>query len=306
MGANVTEQGESQQAPDTRGRFGAAIANVRLGFRQLNWPIVLLIGVVAGLLMPIVLTSGDLFQLLAGIVPVGAGLIIGRRVKAFYTLHGIAVGLIAAVVGWITLYVLMFYTPIGQAVSQRAFEAAQAAGQPTELTSIPAQFAQLSGFVSFALLIFCTFGASMSGRTEERNRAVREEIAARGGQLERAPTVREVGDIRGMSLPQFGSYVNGLWKKQGFTFKNYRFLKDEKHLDLWMEHEGEPWHLRLSVADKVGPGTVEGLYQEMKREGVKKGVIVTSTEFLPSAQKSAKDRPIVLVDGATLYEIAEK
>lgn len=302
MGVNVTEQGEPQNTSEQRSGIGGAIANLREGFGQLNWAVVLLIGVVAGLLMPIVLTSGDIFQLLAGIVPVGAGLLIGRRVKAYYTLHGLMVGLIAALVGLVTLYVLLFFTPVGAALSQRT----QAQGVPAEFATPAAQFVQLSGFVSFALLIFCTFGASMSGRTEERNRALREEVAARGGQLERAPTVREVSDIRGMSLPQFGSYVNSLWKKQGFTFKNYRFLKDEKHLDLWMEHEGEPWHLRLTVADKVGPGTIEGLYQEMKREGTKKGVVVTSTEFLPSAQKATRDRPIVLVDGATLYEIAEK
>lgn len=301
MGANVSEQGE-QQKPAGRGGIGAAVANLRAGFSQLNWPLVVLVGVVAGLLMPIVLTSGDLFQLLAGVVPVGAGLIIGRRVKAYYTLHGLMVGLIAALVGLATLYVLLFLTPVGAAQTARAV----AQGQRPDLATPTSQFIQLGGFVPFALLIFCTFGASMSGRTEERNRAVREEVAARGGQLERAPTVREVGDIRGMSLPQFGSYVNTLWKKQGFTFKDYRFIDKDKHLDLWMEHEGEPWRLRLTVADKVGPGTIEGLYQEMKREGVKKGVVVTSTEFLPSAQKSAKDRPIVLVDGATLYEIAEK
>lgn len=302
MGANVTEQGEPQNSTDQRRGIGAAIANLRAGFGQLNWTIVLVTGIVAGLLMPIVLTSGDLLQLLAGVVPVGAGLIIGRRVRNHYTLHGFMVGLIAALIGLVTLYVLLFFTPIGPALTQRTI----AQGVPAELATPTAQFAQLSGFVSFALLIFCTFGASMSGRTEERNRVIREELAARGGRLERAPVVREVSDIRGMSLPQFGSYVNNLWKKQGFAFKDYRFVDKDKHLDLWMEHEDERWHLRLTVADKVGPGTVEGLYQEMKREGIRKGVIVTSTEFLPSAQKAAKDRPIVLVDGPTLYEIAEK
>lgn len=304
MGANVTDQGEPQRADaaEQRGGVGAALANLRVGFSQLDWLTVLAIGAVAGVLMPIVLTSGELFQLLAGVVPVGAGLIIGRRVKSFYTLHGLMVGVVSTVFGLITLYVLLFFTPLGASMEARAV----AQGAPAQLATPAAQFAQLSGFVAFALLIFCTFGASMSGRSEQRNRQLRQEVEARGGQLERAPTVREESDIRGMSLPQFGSYVNGLWKKQGFTFKDYRFLKDEKHLDLWMEHEGEPWHLRLSVADKVGPGTVESLYQEMKREGCKKGVVVTSTEFLPSAIKSAKDRPIVLVDGPTLYEIAEK
>ena len=305
MGANVTEQGNSrneQAATNTPGGIGGALANLRTGLGSLDWPLIVIVGVVAGILMPVVLTGGDFLQFLAGIVPVGAGLIIGRRVKSFYTLNGFVAGLIAMVVALVTLYVLIFYTPIGAAMQARSL----AAGQPPALATPVAQFGQLAGFVAFALLIFSTFGASMSGRTEARNRAARAEVESRGGQLERAPAVREVDDIRGMSLPQFGSYVNNLFKKQGFTFKDYRFIDKDKNLDLWMEREGEPWHLRLSVVDKVTPGAIEGLYQEMKREGTTKGLVITSTEFTPGAAKSAKGRPIVLVDGPTLYEMAEK
>jgi hypothetical protein len=42
----------------------------------------------------------------------------------------------------------------------------------------------------------------------------------------------------------------------------------------------------------------------MKREGITKGVVVTSTEFTSSATKSAKDKPVVLIDGITLYDIS--
>jgi HJR/Mrr/RecB family endonuclease len=131
-------------------------------------------------------------------------------------------------------------------------------------------------------------------------------VKQRGGSLERPGVIRDPDDIRGLSLPQFGSYVNNLFKKKGFTFKDYRFIDKDKHLDLWMEHEGERWHLRLTVADKVASGTVESLLQDMKREGTRKGVVITSTEFNPTAVKAAKGRPVVLIDGATLYEIAEQ
>lgn len=296
MGAHVTEQSEQQEIKPS------VMSRLRDGFQNLNWTQVLIIGVLAGVLMPLVLTGGDIFQLFAGVVPVGAGLILGRRVRGHYMLHGFMTGLVATIVGVIVLSVLIFSTPIGDSLAARA--AAQ--GAPPELSSKSAQFGQLAPFVAIALLTFVSFGTSMAGRTEQRNRLVREEVASRGGQLERAPTVREESDIRGMSLPQFGSYVNGLWKKQGFAFKDYRFIDKDKHLDLWMEKDGEPWHLRLSVADKVAPGTIEGLFQDMKREGCKKGVVITSTEFTPGATKAATNRPIVLVDGATLFEIAEK
>ncbi|KAB8144541.1 restriction endonuclease [Chloroflexia bacterium SDU3-3] len=302
MGVDVTQQSEPQGGARARLQLGDILPYLRQGFASLDWRMVALIGVGAGLLMPIVITSADILQLFAGIVPVGAGLIIGRRVKGYYGLHGFMMGLVSAIIGLATLYVLLFFTPVGASMEQRAITQ----GTPAPLATPESQFVQFSGFVSVALLIFCSFGASMAGRSEERQRLVRAEIDARGGQLERAPAVREPSDISGMSLPQFGSYVNSIWKKQGFSFKNYQFTDKDKHLDLWMEHEEELWHLRLTVADKVGPGTVEGLYQEMKREGCKKGVVVASTTFLPTASKSAKDRPIVLIDGVTLYEMAEK
>ena len=111
--------------------------------------------------------------------------------------------------------------------------------------------------------------------------------------------------LGGLSLPQLGTYVSNIFKKQGFAFKDYRFIDKDKHLDLWMEHEGEPYHMRLSVADKVSTGTIESLNQEMKREGIRKGLVITSTEFMPNAAKSAKGRTIVLIDGETLFQMSE-
>jgi len=46
-------------------------------------------------------------------------------------------------------------------------------------------------------------------------------------------------------------------------------------------------------------------WEEMKREGTRKGLVITSTEFMPSAAKSAKGRTIVLIDGETLYQMSE-
>lgn len=313
MGVQVTEEREQQavtsnEANGTQQRRGRALGAltqlrqyVRDGFPQLRWGLVLLLGVASGLLMPLSIIQPGVLSFFAGIIPVGAGLIIGRRVPGFYGLHGFMTGVVAAVVSLIVINGLLYLTPLGLALQ----EAALARGTPPEQATLGAFAVQFSSFVPFSLLTFCTFGAIMSGRTEARNRAVRAQVAERGGRLEKAATVRSVEDIRGMSLPQFGSYVNNLFKKQGFTFKDYRFVDKDKHLDMWLEYEGELWHLRLSVQDKVNPGTVEGLLQEMKREGTRKGVVVASTEFTPSAQKSAKGRPVVLIDGQTLYQIAE-
>ena len=321
MGVEVSEERETQgaevkeQSSKTRDRradgVGAPappqgvvaqlVSDTRQGLRELEWLQILLFGVAAGLLMPLSFLQPGTLSFVAGIIPVGAGLLLGRRVKGHYGLHGFVTGLIGALIGFTLLGALLFFTPFGAT-------APSSIGATPGSPAIPlaALWLQLGGFIAFSLITFCTFGASMAGRTESRNRQVRQEVEQRGGRLERPGTIRTADDIRGLSLPQFGSYVNNLFKKQGFQFKDYRFIDKDKHLDMWMEFENEPWHLRLSVADKINPGTVEGLIQELKREGCRKGVVITSTEFTPSALKSAKGRPVVLIDGQTLYQIAEK
>jgi hypothetical protein len=255
----------------------------------------LLYGFGAGLLMTFALLDpNSIFALMAGIIPVTAGLLLVRSIKGHYALHGFVTGLIGSVVSLVALAILIFATPLGPQLV--------AAGTQSTLMN---EYGVRGILPAIMLLVFCTFGASTSGRMEERNRQLRKEIAERGGQLERPGAIRTADDIRGLSLPQLGSYVNGLFKKKGFTFKDYRFIDKDKYLDLWMDHEGEAYHLRISVADKITPGTIESLIQDMKREGCRKGVVVTSTEFTPAALKAAKDRPLVLIDGATLFEIAE-
>lgn len=318
MGVNVSEQREQQGtdgsgAKKRDGRTDTLSAtqqpgilaqfqnNLREGFGRLQWRLILLFGVTAGTLMALSFVQSGLTTIIAGLIPVGTGLLLARRVKGFYGLHGFVTGIIAAAVSTVILTIVFLYTPVGATLSAQAI----AAGQPPAQSTPEALFAQSGGFSAISLIIFCAFGASMAGRTEERNREARAAVEARGGRLERASTIRNADDIRGLSLPQLGGYISNLFKKQGFTLKDYRFLDKDKHLDMWMERENEVWHLRLNVADKVSPGTVEGLSQEMKREGCRKGIVITSTEFLPGAVKAAKSRPIVLIDGPTLYDIAE-
>jgi hypothetical protein len=318
MGVDVSEQREqpeteaSKPARKGRGQNGATPSSpvqpagrlaqlnqeLQTGFGELQWRDVLLFGVLSGALMSLSFLQGSTLSIIAGIVPVGTGLLLGRRIKSHYALHGFTTGLIGGLVGAILLAVLIFLSPLG--ASMQSGLASGGAG--FTLFNV---WAQLAGFTAFSLIAFCTFGTSMAARTEERNRKMREEVDTRGGRLEKPGVIRSADDIRGLSLPQLGSYISNLFKKNGFKFKDYRFIDKDKHLDLWMEHEDEIWHLRLSVADKVGVGTIESLNQDLKREGCRKGVVITSTEFMPSAAKSAKGRPIVLIDGETLYQIAE-
>jgi len=289
---------EAEVSEETRqGRFAQLLSDLREGLDQLQWREVLLFGVLSGLFMALSFAGGSSVSIVAGIVPVGTGLLLGRRIRSHYSLHGFATGLLGAVVGAITLAVLIFLTPLGLRIRQSL--------DPNVLMSPLQAWITDAGFTAFSLIAFCTFGTGMAGRTEGRPRKSREEVDSRGGRLEKPGVIRSADDIRGLSLPQLGSYVSTIFKKQGFTFKDYSFIDKDKHLDLWMEHEGEPYHMRLSVADKVSTGTIESLNQEMKREGTRKGLVITSTEFMPSAAKSAKGRAILLIDGETLYQMAE-
>jgi hypothetical protein len=279
------------------GRIQQLRHELRTGLAALQWREVLLFGVLSGVLMAVSFAGGSSVSIVAGIVPVGTGLLLGRRIRSHYSLHGFVTGLLGALVGATVLAVLIFLTPLGLAIRQSL--------DPNVLMSPLQAWSTDAGFTAFSLIAFCTFGTGMAGRTEERNRKAREEVDTRGGRLQKPGVIRSADDIRGLSLPQLGSYVSAIFKKQGFTFKDYRFIDKDKHLDLWMEHEGEPYHMRLSVADKVSTGTIESLNQEMKREGIHKGLVITSTEFMPSAAKSAKGRPIVLIDGETLYQMSE-
>jgi hypothetical protein len=160
--------------------------------------------------------------------------------------------------------------------------------------------------MAFSLIPFPAFGTVMAGRTEQRNQQLQQEVTERGGRLERASVVRTLDDLRGLSLPQFGSFVSNLYRKKGFEFKDYRFIDKDKHLDLEMSYEDELYLMRLTVADKVPSGTIQSLVQDMKKRGVAKGLVITSTEFTPDAAKSGRDRKnLVLIDGPTLFDISE-
>ena len=218
------------------GRIAQLRQEVRVGLRELQWREVLLFGVLSGALMSLSFLQGSALSIVAGIVPVGTGLLLGRRVKSHYALHGFVTGLIGAVVGATVLAVLIFLTPLGAAMQNSL-------GPAASTFSLLNVWAQLAGFTAFSLIAFCTFGTGMAGRTEERNRKTRDEVDTRGGRLEKPGVIRSADDIRGLSLPQLGTYVSTIFKKQGFAFKDYRFIDKDKHLDLWMEHEGEPYHM---------------------------------------------------------------
>ncbi len=286
----------SEPRPTLTARFRTALA-------QIDWKITLLTALAMAVGWCGLFLANNWLQILAGIVPVLAGLYLGRRVQSQWLLHGIMLGITGFVFGFIFI---VAYGAMGQAGIVSLPSVALEVDQPAaELT-----FSQLITFYGtfsiFALIPFPAFGAMMAGRNEQRSREMKRQIEARGGRLERPGSVRTFEDVRGLSLPQFGTYVSNLFKKKGFDVVDYQFIDKDKHLDFELAYQQETYLLRLSVADKVRTGTVESLAQEMKRRNIPKGLVITSTEFAPDALKSAKSRKnIVAVDGETLFGMAE-
>jgi hypothetical protein len=276
---------------------------IGLSFRDLEWGRTAITALVMAATWCALFLGASVLQIVAGVVPVLAGLYLGRRVKGNYLGHGLALGLLGFLFG--LLIVIAYGALVGAGLVPAPLLQLNPDGPPSPAGPGDLLFIY-STFSIFALIPFPAFGTVMAGRAEERNRQLRQEVAERGGQLEKPGVVRTLEDLQGLSLPQLGSFVANLYKKQGFTFKDYRFVDKDKHLDIVLAYNDAPYLLRLSVADKVRPGTIEGLAQEMKRRGILRGVAITSTEFTPDAIKAAAGKNnLVAIDGQTLFDMSE-
>jgi len=292
----------SSQTPKTRPSLMERVRGIR--WETIQWRDILLTALVMAVSWCLLFTARGWIQFLAGIVPVSAGLFMGNRVKHHVLLQGLLLGINGFLIG---LFVVVVYGLLG---SSGLVPMPELIIDPNATTPVISNFSDLVmfyiSFSLFAMIPFPAFGTVIGYRNKQRRVEMDAELVRRGGQLERPGAIRTLEDIQGLSLPQFGTYVRNLFVKQGFTFKDYRFLDKDKHLDLFLEYQSELYQLRLSVADKVRSGTIEMLVQEMRRSGAVKGIVITSTEFTPDVQKSAKGRKnILLIDGETLFSMAE-
>ncbi len=292
-----------EETQSSRPSVGAGLRTV---FSQIEWRHLLIVAAITavvwwGLFWSALFVAQNV-TIFIGIVPVIAGFAVGRRVQHHLMPHGLLLGLITFLIGMIFTLIYAILSVTG-AVPVYAMVSPEGVAQGN--ATFPDYFS-LYFYFSILLLPFPAFATVIAGRSEQRNREMRRQVEERGGRLERPSAVRTLEDLQGLSLPQFGTYVSNLFKKHGFTLDDWHFRDKDKHLDLLMSYEEETYLLRLSVADKVRTGTVESLSQDMRRRTIPKGLVVTSTEFATDAQKSAKGRRnIVIIDGQTLFDIAE-
>jgi hypothetical protein len=280
-----TSEATTEAAP-VKGRRAAKVKEpraprppLRQVLRELNWATLLVVGIGLGILWIFVIVDGGPLQILAGLLPVTGGIVVGRRVKTHITWHAVLLSIIATVAASLAGLVLF----------------------STRAETLTAEALQILAVAIITLPLFPALGVITASRSEQRLREARKEQDKRGGRIEKPGRVRSVEDLRALSLPQLGGYVADLFRKHDFLVNDYRFEKDR--LDFQMSYEGEPWLLRVMTAEKIKPGVPQELAQRMKAEGVTKGVVITSMDFQEGAARWAKDKPIALIDGPTLISM---
>jgi hypothetical protein len=252
---------------------------LRQVLREINWRLVLPVGVVLGAVWIGLLAGSPTFSIFASFLPVLGGLLVGRRVKQHSGWHGLLVGGIAALVATAIWAVLI------------------------QVQGPSALLVQLGSLIFLTLFPFTALGVVVSARSEARARATREELQRRGGRLDRPGRVRSLDDLRALSLLQLGGYVADLFRKHGFVVNDYRIEKERDRIEFQVTYENTPWLLRVTTGEKVKPGVAQELAQRMKAEGVAKGVVITSMDFQEPAVRWAKGKPLALIDGPTLLSM---
>lgn len=244
--------------------------------RELNWGLLLLIGVAGGAVWTLLLAQANTFAFFAGLLPVLGGILLGRRITNHVIWHGVLLSVLTVVAAVATTALLV----IAGAAS-------------------PIFVQQVVSLGIIALLPFPAFGVYTANQSEQRNRLVRAERDRRGGSLDKPGRVRTLEDLRSLSLPQLGGYVTEMFRKHDFKIKDFHFDRGN-FLDLNMTHGDEQWLVRVTVEEKVKQGVVLQFVQDAREGPPIKAVVVTSMDFQDAAVRWAKDRPVVLIDGPTL------
>lgn len=246
--------------------------------RELQWPLLLVLGVGGGVFWTLLLAQQSALTFLAGLLPVLGGIIVGRRVKQHVGWHAAVLSVFTVLAAMVTAAIIL---SIGKATPV---------------------FAQAVYVGLITLIPFPAFGVITAHRSEQRNQQLRDERERRGGKLEKPGRVKSLDELRSLSLPQLAGYVDDLFRKHDFKVHDFRFDKDN-YVEFEMTYEDEPWIVRATVDEKVKQGVVLQFVQRLRADGIAKGVMITSMDFQDAAQRWAKDRPVALIDGPTLLSM---
>lgn len=113
-------------------------------------------------------------------------------------------------------------------------------------------------------------------------------------------------DLYALSPDAFERYVADLFRKKGYQVA-LRGRSGDRGVDLELERSG---NRRAIVQCKryrnaIGPDIVRELFGTMIHERVHHAFLVTTADISPAARDWARNKPMTLIDGLTLVQIAE-
>jgi len=123
--------------------------------------------------------------------------------------------------------------------------------------------------------------------------------------LSRPPAVLSIDGMIALSPAAFEQYVAALFRQKGYQVK-LRGRSGDKGVDLELSRPGG----RNAIVQckryrhTIGPDIVRELFGTMIHERVHHAFLVTTADISDAARQWAKHKPMTLIDGATLVDIA--
>lgn len=173
--------------------------------------------------------------------------------------------------------------------------------QPRWLTLLPGALIEVITLVETASAFTLSFlWAGLSWRYWLRSRQ------QTGAGVDQETSVLTVDKLQTLSPEGFERYVAGLFRQKGYTV----VLRGSSG-DLGVDLELTGPHGRRAIVQckryqhTIGAEIVRELYGTLMHEGVMWGFLVTTADISDAAREWATGKPLTLIDGATLVDVAK-
>lgn len=165
--------------------------------------------------------------------------------------------------------------------------------RPSWIAELPPFFSELLTLIESASVLTGILVAAILLLRAERQR-------------KRAAWAITTADLYALSPAEFEQYVADLFRKKRYRV-TLRGRSGDHGVDLELERSGDR---RAIVQCKryrnpIGPDIVRELFGTMIHEGVHHAFLVTTAGISPAARDWARNKPMTLIDGPTLVQIAE-
>ncbi len=139
------------------------------------------------------------------------------------------------------------------------------------------------------------------------------DVAEKLSQYQELRSDDRVKDYMTVGTEEFTAVCQGVCAAMGLTVRDVKASGDiceivaVEHQSKWRNARKLPRMIRFfRVTDVIDEATIRNLHEEMKKQNITRGLVVTSSSFSRLAQDFAETRPIDLVDGSKLAELLKK